>query len=36
MLADPLNKEKLVPYLADHIEGFSSLKEVKKVFYRPI
>ena len=30
MSEDPLNKEKLVPYLADHIEGFSSLKHVKK------
>ena len=30
MSEDPLNKQKLVPYLADHIEGFSSLKHVKK------
>ena len=30
MSKDPLNKEKLVPYLSRHIEGFSSLKNVKK------
>ena len=30
MLEDPLNKEKLVPYLADNIEGFSHLNNVKK------
>ena len=30
MSKEPLNKEKLVPYLSHHIEGFSSLKNVKK------
>ena len=30
MSKDPLNKEKLVPYLSRHIEGFSSLKNVNK------
>ena len=30
MLEDPLNKKKLVPYLADNIEGFSHLNNVKK------
>ena len=30
MSKEPLNKEKLVPYLSRHIKGFSSLKNVKK------
>ena len=30
MSGDPLNEEKLVPYLADNIEGFSHLRNVKK------
>ena len=30
MSEDPLNKQKLVPYLVNHIEGFSDLKNVKK------
>ena len=30
MSGDPLNKEKLLPYLADNIEGFSNLNSVKK------
>ena len=30
MFKDPLNKEKLLPYLANNIDGFSHLKNVKK------
>ena len=30
MSGDPLNKEKLLPYLAINIDGFSHLKNVKK------
>ena len=30
MSKEPLNKEKLIPYLSHHIEGFSSLKNIKK------
>ena len=30
MSGDPLNKEKLLPYLANNIDGFSHLKNVKK------
>ena len=30
MSEDPLNKEKLIPYLAYHIDGFTHLKKVEK------